>query len=83
MDLKFTPTRVNTDTTSHYCQTFKLPTDKDYHFIGVQALVDNFNVTHHISTRLCPGDTSKSSLFQLTFVLVYFCEILKSFLCET
>ncbi len=31
MDLQFTPSPVNIDTTSHYCQTFKLPTDKDYH----------------------------------------------------
>ena len=62
LDLTFSPgTVVDTDKTSHYCQIFRLPTDKEYHLIGEQPLIDNHDVTHHISLRACPTPDSKAS----------------------
>ena len=44
-------TAVPAEPTVYMCQAFWFPTDRDYHIIAHEPVIDNQNVVHHIRGR--------------------------------
>ncbi|XP_033727124.1 uncharacterized protein LOC117316569 isoform X2 [Pecten maximus] len=53
ISLRIPRTVVPPSETSYYCVKFPLPTDVDYHIVGLKPLIDNENVVHHIIMYGC------------------------------
>ena len=63
LELKFPKTPVPDKETNYYCMLFELPTDKDYHIIADQPILDNRYTIHHMLLYACPAG-SRSIPFQ-------------------
>jgi len=59
LTLTLDETNVPTEQNGHICQTFDIPSDKDYHLFATQPIIDNQNVIHHMFLYGCETTTSK------------------------
>ncbi|KAK3607131.1 hypothetical protein CHS0354_036073 [Potamilus streckersoni] len=50
-------TTVPANATTYICMTFDLPSDKEYHLIAFEPVIDNANVMHHILLVGCQDVT--------------------------
>ncbi len=48
--------KVPAQETTYFCKTFKLPSDRDYHIVASEAVLDNTKVIHHMIIRGCSED---------------------------
>ena len=52
-DLLFPDTAVPAQETSYFCQLFDLPSDKPYHLLATEPILNNTHVIHHITLFGC------------------------------
>ncbi|KAK3607129.1 hypothetical protein CHS0354_036070 [Potamilus streckersoni] len=50
-------TTVPANATTYMCMTFDLPSDKEYHLIAFEPVIDNANIMHHILLIGCQAVT--------------------------
>ncbi|WAR31781.1 DOPO-like protein [Mya arenaria] len=63
MDIRFPETPVPAQETTYMCMAFELPSDKPYHLIASNPIIDNREVMHHIIVYGCSGmDTAPREL---------------------
>jgi hypothetical protein len=72
MTVRFTETPVPDVETSYMCMIFDLPSDRDYHLMAYEPVIDNEHVMHHILLYGCdPNGMYK----QLTLLSNYYYQI--------
>jgi len=52
---RFPTTPVPAQETNYYCMAIQLPSDKPYHLIASNPVIDNIEVIHHIIIYGCAG----------------------------
>ena len=51
--MQFDKTAVPAAETTYMCQLFDIPSDGDWHLIGMEPQIDNANIVHHAIFRMC------------------------------
>ena len=65
MDLTMPPTEVPAVETTYMCTAFTFSDDViagDFHTVGIETIVGNVDILHHIQVYGCPDETGTSSV---------------------